>query len=598
MNRSLMVEMMSVLLAIQALARADELSGSVARYEAWRGGQAFMQVAAIHAEGRLVTSGLTGVVETWASGGSRFRQDVDLGVFNQHTVVANNSGWSTNMSGQVEKLSPADLGEALHDGLLLLAEVFSGRNSAELSVQPAENRGDTPCDIVRVSFGPARTDDYLIAHADGELIAIRSRVKGKLRVTTYADWRTINGVRFPFRETVTGEVPSDESTTDYRTIEVNPSLSADIFAMPRAAKHISFADAGASSGWLAFELFDRTRLFIPARINGHPTTVLLDSGATSTVLDSQFATSNGLKVEGEMTAEGTGGTSTAGVVRGVNLELGTLSLHDVTAVAIDAAPIERQLGHTAKIFLGAEIFQDTAVDIDFPHRRIAFRDPATLKIPSGSRVIPSVMEDGQQILTASLEGRPARLLLDLGNAGALALFPRFWEQQDFLGQRRTSTALGGGFGGMHTEKIAMLRNLSIGGVDLPRVPVKLVGNESADARSSRLDGNIGMPVFSRFHLIVDRPHERLLLVPPLNVDTRFDTDRTGLTLQPTAAGFKIIYVAPGAPGDKAGLKVGDEVVSVEGAGKNAEWRFGPAGRKLLLRLSDGRRRELTLADYF
>ena len=32
MNRSLMVGMMSVLLAIQALARADEISGSVARY--------------------------------------------------------------------------------------------------------------------------------------------------------------------------------------------------------------------------------------------------------------------------------------------------------------------------------------------------------------------------------------------------------------------------------------------------------------------------------------------------------------------------------------------------------------------------------------
>jgi hypothetical protein len=44
--------------------------------------------------------------------------------------------------------------------------------------------------------------------------------------------------------------------------------------------------------------------------------------------------------------------------------------------------------------------------------------------------------------------------------------------------------------------------------------------------------------------------------------------------------------------------VGDEVVSVDGAGKNAQWRFGPAGRKLLLRLSDGRRRELTLEDYF
>lgn len=594
----LLVTMCFAVLVAGGTARAEDLATTVGRYETWRGGEAFVGMRTLHSKGTLSSSGLTGTVETWWADGKRLRQEVDLGAFAQKTIVAGDRGWATNMSGQVAKLSPSDLADTLRDGLLLLDGVLHGQDGAQLRLQPQETCAGVACDVLRLSFGDDSTYDYLLVHSDGRLIAIRSRVKNRSRVTAFDDWRVVGGVRIPFHEAVTGESPSDAASTTYRSVEVDPRLTADLFAEPEGSRRVVFERGGASSGWLNFELFDRTRLFIPAQINGHAATVLLDSGATSTVLDGKFAQANGLKVEGELTAEGTGGTSTAGVVRGVDIKLGALSLRDVTAVAIDAAPIERQLGHAAPVFLGAEIFQDCAVDIDFPNRRIAFRDPATMRIPRGARVIPTVMENGQQVLEASLEGRPARLLFDLGSGSALSLFPRFWDQPEFLANRRTSTTLSGGFGGMNIEKLAMADGLKIGGVVLPRVPVKLSGKESSDARAGRLDGNIGMPVFSRFHLVVDRPHERILIVPPLDVETHFDIDRTGLTFRPSAAGFAVLHVAPGSPGEKAGLKVGDEIAAVDGASRTADWRFGPPGRTLRLELSNGQHRELTLADYF
>jgi predicted metalloprotease with PDZ domain len=66
-------------------------------------------------------------------------------------------------------------------------------------------------------------------------------------------------------------------------------------------------------------------------------------------------------------------------------------------------------------------------------------------------------------------------------------------------------------------------------------------------------------------------------------------------------GVRVTHVAPGGPAEKAGLKVGDLVVSIDGEmalTANANLADAPVGRVLDLTLSDGSHRRLTLADYY
>ncbi len=114
-----------------------------------------------------------------------------------------------------------------------------------------------------------------------------------------------------------------------------PPASPNQDAVSRSAPSpspLTFAPGKTSSGWLPFEFVAGTRIFIAATINGRPVLAMLDSGASSTVLDRRFATSLGLTPKGDLTGEGAGGSTPYGIVHGVDLKLGDLDWKGGAAV--------------------------------------------------------------------------------------------------------------------------------------------------------------------------------------------------------------------------------------------------------------------------
>ena len=591
--------------AINSSARAENLP-TVAKYEAWRGGGEFQKLAGFNAVGTLSTSGLSGTIDVSSEADSQSRQRVDLGAFKQDNVLNGDAGWSKTLSGAVTELPAAEVTDAVRDNALLYDGVLHRRLGAVLAQRPSEMLNGTACDVIRVTYGgSASIYDYLISPTDGRLIAIRSFVAGVTQLTAFDDWRMVNGVRMPFAEHVFGDKPSDASTTIYTHIDINPHLAAGLFSAPVEAKPVLFAKGITSNDWLPFEFFDHTRIFIPATVNGRRIAVMLDSGASSNVVDRRFADSLGLKAQGNMTAQGAGGASTAGVINGVNLTLGALTFRNSTAVAIDLANIERRLGHPLPMILGGEAFTDCVVDIDFLHHRIAFRNPGLFQAPAGVSSVALTQVGEARVLHSQVEGRPASLVFDIGNAGALVLFPRFWNVPGFLAGRRTSTTQTGGLGGTSVVKLTMITALSVGGTSFGGVPTTLEDTRSAMAKSGRLDGNLGLPVYSRFRLIVDEPHNRVLFAPPVDTAAPFEVSHAGLSLQSGPSGSEVLYVAPGSPGEAAGLKIHDMIVTVDGVavgrayrGGRPYWVYGRPGTKLKIGLASGHSTVLTLGTYF
>ena len=292
--------------------------------------------------------------------------------------------------------------------------------------------------------------------------------------------------------------------------------------------------------------------------------MLLDSGAEATVLDRRYAASTALGVEGELTAQGAGGASTAGLVKDLRIELGELALEGVTAATIDLSDVASKIGHPLPVILGAEIFDECVIDIDFVHRRIAFRDPHSFVPPSAALAVKTEAGRGIRTIDAVIEGRRAKLDFDLGNGTPLLLYPSFWEKEDFAAGRRLSSTLGGAVGGVNIDKLARIGRVIVAGVTFRDVPATLNGRQTEAARSEAVDGNIGLPLLSRSRLIVDFPHDRLLFVPPADTRTPFEIDRTGLSMQPIAAGWQVLYVAPATPAARAGVREGDIIARVDG----------------------------------
>jgi hypothetical protein len=175
-----------------------------------------------------------------------------------------------------------------------------------------------------------------------------------------------------------------------------------------------------------------------------------------------------------------------------------------------------------------------------------------------------------------------------------------------LEDRKTSTRLGGAVGGSREEKLATVRSLTFAGHTFHDVPAQfsLPGANAVDSDHSV--ANIGLPVYSRFRMITDYPHDRLFMVPGPDMDAPFRKDRAGLNTVFEGDHLKVVYVAPGSPAEAAGWKVGEQVAAIDGkpvgAGYNgselSRWTYGPAGRAVALTTAGGEVRTLVLKDYF
>jgi hypothetical protein len=335
--------------------------------------------------------------------------------------------------------------------------------------------------------------------------------------------------------------------------------------------------------------------------------VLLDSGAGVSAIDKGFAAAIGLSPKGGITTSGTGGVDTTGFVGGAEIKIGNLTLHGVNAAAFDLAPIGERMGHPLPFVLGDEIFNELVVDVDFAHHRVAFLDPTSLQPPAGATEVPLRRVFGNRSVPVSIEGAaPVEFEFDLGNGGAVQVFPAYYRAHGLPGERRTSQLMAGGVGGFHAETVASLGHLSFAGVEFSGVPALFTPDTLSASNSNVVVGNIGLSVLARFRLIIDYSHDRLYAIPDADaVSAPFPKDRLGLSLIKHGADLSVELVAPGGPAQAAGFKAGEAIAAIDGKPARA-WndaalsamRNGAAGSRLTFTMADGAIKQVQLADFY
>jgi hypothetical protein len=364
----------------------------------------------------------------------------------------------------------------------------------------------------------------------------------------------------------------------------------------RARTHkAAFTDRASSTGWIDFEFHDGKRIFIPAKINGHETMVLLATGLPTPDIDKSFAASIGL------------GGDTANSVNDVQIQIGDLSLQTTTASVVDFGPLAKHIGHPLSFLLGDDAFKELAVDIDFAHHRIAFRDPATLPKPAGAVEVPMTRVQDEHLVPVSIEGaKPAQFELGLGNSGEMLVYQSYYQSHKVLEGRRTSQRLAGGTGGFVVESVATLGRAEFAGVEFVKFPAAFIPAALLGTVTDSISGDIGLPILARFRLIIDYAHDRLYATPYAEAARApFAKDRLGLALTEVDTGFAVRFVAPSSPAQAAGFKVGDKIMLIDGKPAQAwpetalaDLKYGATGTSLAFTLEGGAVRHVKLADYF
>ncbi|MBK8165003.1 MAG: aspartyl protease family protein [bacterium] len=590
---------------------APEAAPLIERHLEWLGGRpALAALEDLTLEGTIEVAGLSGPLSIRMRRDGRQLMSVDLRVFRTTEALDGDDAWERNASGQVEPMGAAKAASARRGLDRAFSRHLDGQD-VEVTRLADEQKEGRAWAVLRFAYDGGDLYDLLLDEGTGASEWSRDVRDGRTQWTRTLDVREEGGLRLAHRQETLDENPLQNQVVTWTTVAANRGLPDDLFRRPGAQAAPSLArlagDAAATD-WIPVELYMDRWIFVEGLVNGTPTSIVLDSGAGITVLDRATSDRLGLVATGAVPAQGVGGTTTAGIVEGITLEIGGLRLGPVTAATLDLADIGRRLGRPMPVILGKEVFQALVVDVDYPNARLRFLDPDRFAGDgTGHRleVIPG--GDGHRHVKMAIEGLPeAVFALDTGQGGALTVFRRYADEHGLLEGRPTSRTKGGGVGGMIEMSTATLRSVTLAGFELRDVPTAFHRDDVGGAfDTAKLAGNLGAGILNRFRVTFDYAHDCLWLEPGRDFAEPMARDRLGLDVWRDGDTLVVEFVAPGSPAATAGWQAGERISALDGAPVSAdwwrrwaEWSRAPDGAPAHFTMADGSVRSLRTAAYY
>ena len=251
-----------------------------------------------------------------------------------------------------------------------------------------------------------------------------------------------------------------------------------------------------------------------------PLDFVLDSGATqSAITDPHLAAALGLRVREAGLARGMGSGATRVLIAehanisgdGQEILRSPLVVHDI------GGRLAAMAGREIDGFLGADLFERYVVEIDPAGRRLLLHDPATFVYSGGGEILPLEVVDrrpvveGRVVVGAGKKSVPVRLVVDTGSSRYLTLITRSRRQL----KPPTERTLGASVGvvGETLVVIAPVDRLELGSLVIQRVETAWMEPFRIPAVRNipKLNGIIGNPLLSRYHVFFDYHHGRLIL---------------------------------------------------------------------------------------
>lgn len=309
-------------------------------------------------------------------------------------------------------------------------------------------------------------------------------------------------------------------------------------------------------------------LQLDVMVNGKPAKFIVDSGAGLNVITT--AAAKRLGIEGGTTIQTGGAGKESRPAKLVNLEsvkIGDAEVRNDPAIVLDLPPVLACDG-----LVGYSFLRHFASTFDYDQNQLTFHDATRFKAPADATATELKIAMNHPHVKGEIAGESGWFLLDTGNGGSASLYPWFIEKVGLIEKWSASEPriTGKGVGGFVTGRVAKGDPFEMAGQTLPGGPVNLVtAAEGVFAGKENL-ANIGAEHLRRFVFTLDYPNKKAYFSRSKAYDTPFRMDGSGARVDFEGGKFTIIALLKGSPADRAGLKIDDQVIAINGRKANAQ----------------------------
>lgn len=327
--------------------------------------------------------------------------------------------------------------------------------------------------------------------------------------------------------------------------------------------------SGTSSLEIPFELSGNLVL-LQAKVNDSaPHWFIFDTGAESTVIDTELAKTLRLKPNGKIVGSGGAGTAQAVRFKAVSMRLPNIEISNQTIYGLPLDSFSSPLGKKISGVIGCDIIKEFVVEIDYASRKINLYQPDSYQYSGAGEIFPLTFEENLPFVRAriALEGRAAidgKFEIDSGSTGAILFNTPFVKKHQLLKSvSRTSETRIGGVGGTAQAFLERVKSIALGRFTLENAVARFSQATRGDYASAKYDGLIGGEIFRRFKTIFDYSRKRMILEPNAQFSEPYEIDMSGMELLADGDDFSIVLVddvIPNSPAAEAGV-IGEDIIT-------------------------------------
>ena len=341
-------------------------------------------------------------------------------------------------------------------------------------------------------------------------------------------------------------------------------------------------------------------IFLQVRVNDSaPLWFILDTGASVNIIKEKRAHSLGLKLESDPKAfEGTPGA------KDVKLTMGNSAMSGLPIFAAPIESLEASVGREIDGIIGSDLFNHFVVEIDYDAQRIKLYDWSTYRYQGNGEILPIIRDKESlpfvRVRLTQPEAKTAegKFLVDTGASSALNVFGQFDKAHQLSSSiNATLQSTGVGFSSKSSTRTGRIKRLQLGRFVIENPIVTFYpAAEGEPSEDEAGDGEIGGELLRRFKIILDYPHDKMILEAGPRFADPYQASLTGASIVAEGADFKTFKVRSvfdNSPAAEAGLRAGDIITAVNGkpaaqmTAEQLRQMFRQEGQSYLLKIKRG-----------
>jgi len=302
-------------------------------------------------------------------------------------------------------------------------------------------------------------------------------------------------------------------------------------------------------------------IVVKVTINGKEHNFIYDSGATNCVTK-ELAKELNLKPIVDQTATDSEG-KTGGIQFAMidEIKLGKISFLNTAAAIIDLNAIPELACLHVDGLIGANLMRKALWQIDYAKQTIVFASHIdSLHVPANAFSFSfSPMISGTPVIEVEVDGiKSTGNIFDTGSTGEITLSASAFKtirkkDPNFKFLRGIGSSSAGLYGkGNDTNYLAKVDMLKMGTLSLANHTIEF----------KRKDGNLGSAFFKDYIVTLDWHQKKIWFVPQPKTEQQWET--FGFSVSKDNTKLVVSYLIENSPATIAGIKLGDEVVSVNG----------------------------------